>query len=170
MKPRWIAVAAFCLFGLVGCGADSHEALIQRNATLLEQAANQIGNIKDEVDKALKLAGGDKKAFATSDEIAKTLQKATEAAEALRDTGLKLAKVKQEADDLKGTISKEQQDENAKKHIAKIESAIERLDEEKKGLQKRFKTLEDLNPEAARPLKEKILEADGQFESLVRQR
>jgi uncharacterized coiled-coil DUF342 family protein len=120
------------------------------------------------VAKALKLAGGDKKAFATSDEIVKTLQKAGEAAEALKDTGQKLGKIKQEADDLKGTISKEQQDENAKKHAAKLLSAIERLNEELKELRRQFKQLEDLNPEAARPLKEKILEADGQFESIVR--
>jgi len=170
MKPGWIAVAASCLFAMVGCGADSHEALIQQTATLLEQAANQVGNIKDEVKKALDLAGGDKKLLATSDEIAKSLEKAGKEAEALKDTGQKLAKVKQEADDFRGSISKKQQADNAEKHNDKLVSAIERLDEEKKALQKLFKALEGLNAEAARPLRDKIREADGQFESLIRQR
>ena len=168
---RWFGL--FCLLGLAGCGTDTHEILINKAMTQLEDASSKVKTITDELNKAKKEAGDDKNKYKTSKEVIKSIQNAEEAADALKKVGSKLSEVNQNINLAKDSFTPAQQEANVKTYRSKIQGMVESLSVGKSELQTLIREIDKSSKEAHEAierLQKKLLEADGQFESLSRPR
>lgn len=171
---RWFNwVGSLLLFGLIGCGSDMHEILINKTLGELDNAGTKTRSIQEELVKAQKAADGNQSKYRDSPEVIKAIQNAEEFADQLKKVGLELAKVKQNIDIVKEPITPEQQAENSKKYRDKLRGAVESLVAARTDLQTTIDQIESAGKDAKdtlMPLQVKLREANGQFESLVRPR
>jgi hypothetical protein len=151
---------AACL-AVAGCGTDPREGYISSAVGYINDAAGQIGTIKDKVSEAIKKAE-DKKLNAAA------LREANSAIESLRDLGKKMQLVKQRTDAAGASITEEQKEELRKNYQGKIQSALEGLEEERVKLQKTLQEAEAIDPEGVRDLRNQLTQAEGVFAVLAR--
>lgn len=177
MVRRLPLIGSLLFIFVAGCGVDNQEKMMQETLVLWEKAGTYVNTIREELDKAIKDCGGNQNVFLKVDDKTKqvyaALQKAVDTAEDLRKIGKDLAETRQKIDLLKETLTAEQKAENRKRLGGKMNSTVQDLVKTKEDLQKsvnQFEALGDKAREALQPLRVKLREAEGQFESLVRAR
>jgi len=152
-------------FVLAGCASDPREAKISAVIGYVNAAATSIEGIKASVDTSIKKAENKKLDAAE-------LKKAVQSVADLKDLagGKKMQGVKQDIESLAGTTPKEERDALAEKFRSKLSSAMARLDEERRLLEKTILEAEAIDPDSMKELRSKLTEAEGSFVMLARQR
>jgi GTP1/Obg family GTP-binding protein len=148
---------------LVGCATDPREALIKSALAYVDQAATEIGTIKDRVNEAYKKR--DNKKLDT-----KELKEAYGSIDSLKKLSKEMQLVKQRIETVAGSTSEDQRQALAKDYQGKLSTALARIHEERSGLEKAIVQAEELDPDAVKELRSKLTEAEGSFVMLARQR
>jgi oligoendopeptidase F len=151
------------LLGIVGCGSDPREALINSTIEYLKQAANDITTIKDRVDEAVKKQENKKL-------NAKELKEAYSAIDSLKEVPKKLQIAKQRIESVSGSTTAEQRESLRQQFQQKLSSAMARIEEERLALEKSIVAAEAVDADSVKDLRSKLTEAEGSFEMLARQR
>jgi hypothetical protein len=146
----------------VGCSTDPREAYITAAVGYINDAAGQIGTIKDKVEEAIKKAD-DKKLNAAA------LREANSAIESLRELGKNMQKVKQRTDGAAASITEEEKDDLRKRYQTSVQNALTSLEEERVKLQDKLKEAEAIDPDGIRDLRNQLTQAEGVFAVLARQ-
>jgi hypothetical protein len=150
---------------LAGCASDPREAKITAVITYVDSAATSISRIKDSVAAAIKKAENKKLDGAE-------LKKAVQDVADLKDLagGKKMQGAKQDIEALASSTPKEERAALAEKFRGKLSSAMARLDEERRALEKTILEAEAIDPDSLKELRSKLTEAEGSFVMLARQR
>jgi oligoendopeptidase F len=151
------------LLGIVGCGSDPREALINSTIEYLKQAANDITTIKERVDEAVKKQENKKLS-------AKELKEAYSAIDSLKEVPKKLQIAKQRIESVSGSTTAEQRESLRQQFQQKLSSAMARIEEERLALEKSIVAAEAVDADSVKDLRSKLTEAEGSFEMLARQR
>jgi 3-methyladenine DNA glycosylase/8-oxoguanine DNA glycosylase len=157
-----LASALFFCGMLAGCGADSQEGLITDTIGLIDLAATEVGNIQSRVNDAVK-----KKEEGKTETL--DLTDATKAAEKLKKTGEEAQTVKARIERARQSITPEQQKAYAEKNRADLSAVVKRLLDKDVELRKALDNAAKIDAPAVEALRKKIVEAQGQFESIARQ-
>jgi uncharacterized lipoprotein YehR (DUF1307 family) len=160
MKMLWILAAALAL-ALTGCGGDERERLINRAIDQLTNAQTHMAAIKDSVLKWEK----EKK----QQEKLRLLQSAKDAAKAFRKTAKEFQKIKQEADKLDASTPEDRKT-YVEKFRERFAQAIENVDKERLALNAAIARAEKTAKGQLAELKSSLRDAQGDFESLAKQR
>jgi len=151
------------LLGIVGCGSDPREALINSTIEYLKQAANDVTTIKDHVDEAVKKQENKKL-------NAKELKEAYSAIDSLKEVPKKLQIAKQRIESVSGSTTAEQREALRQQFQQKLSSAMARIEEERLALEKSITAAEAVDADSVKDLRSKLTEAEGSFVILARQR
>lgn len=162
---RWLArwLVWVLPIGLVGCASDPREARINSAIGYLTRAASDIRQVKENVSEAVKKAENKKLASAP-------LKEAYTAIESLKNLAKEMQKVKQDIEGLAAATSPDQRDDLAQKFRSKLTLEMAEIDRERRELEKTILEAEAIDPDAARELRSKLSEAEGNFVMLARQR
>ena len=165
MKRLPVLVCTFFLCGfLVGCGTDSKEGLIEDTINMVQQAANDVGNIKSRVNEAIKKV--DEKGSKLD------LADAGKAADQLKKLGEEAQKIKRRIELDRASITDEDRQTYADNKRGKLASVFGDLIKERNDLNKALDKAEKSNipnaKKAVNDLREKIRDAESPFESLAR--
>lgn len=151
------------LLGIVGCGSDPREALINSTIEYLKQAANDVATIKERVDEAVKKQENKKLS-------AKELKEAYSAIDSLKEVPKKLQLAKQRIESVSGSTTAEQREALRQQFQQKLSSAMARIEEERLALEKSITAAEAVDADSVKELRSKLTEAEGSFVILARQR
>jgi hypothetical protein len=151
------------LLGIVGCGSDPREALINSTIEYLKQAANDVTTIKERVDEAVKKQENKKL-------NAKELKEAYSAIDSLKEVPKKLQIAKQRIESVSGSTTAEQREALRQQFQQKLSSAMARIEEERLALEKSITAAEAVDADSVKELRSKLTEAEGSFVILARQR
>ncbi len=166
---RFLSAAGMILLSviLIGCGHDTREGLIQDTIGMMNSASTQVKNITDRVKEATdRFAADSKKGLDLSD--------AVKAADELKKTGNKAQEIKRAIDMYRTKITAEDQRVNAEKQkqSGELSGAFKKLVDRKNDLREALAVAEKMEggKEKAKvdALREKIVEAEGPYESLTR--
>ena len=146
---------------VVGCGSDSREGIVGATVQNLDTAGSKYANIKEKVDEAVKKT-----------EVGKTpdFKEAVAVVDSLKEIGKQMQKLKLEAEAIKHSVSEEEKKEQADRYKARVDTAIERLTKERTTLMETLATVEQQHKGALKVLREKLTEAEGEFETIARAR
>jgi hypothetical protein len=163
MRRSLVLLGTFLLSGLLaGCGGDTREDLISRTVGAMNEAAKQMDTIAKDVTKAVDKAQKD-----GSNQL--DLADALKATEKLAVTGRKMQQIKGELESMRGKVTDEEKQENAKDKGPMINDSFKRLLKEQNTLEEALGKANEVNRAETQKLREKIKEAVGPFESLSRQ-
>jgi hypothetical protein len=151
------------LLGIVGCGSDPREALINSTIEYLKQAANDVATIKERVDEAVKKQENKKLSV-------KELKEAYSAIDSLKEVPKKLQIAKQRIESVSGSTTAEQREALRQQFQQKLSSAMARIEEERLALEKSIAAAEAVDADSVKELRSKLTEAEGSFVILARQR
>jgi hypothetical protein len=151
------------LLGIVGCGSDPREALINSTIEYLKQAANDVATIKERVDEAVKKQENKKLSV-------KELKEAYSAIDSLKEVPKKLQLAKQRIESVSGSTTAEQREALRQQFQQKLSSAMARIEEERLALEKSIAAAEAVDADSVKELRSKLTEAEGSFVILARQR
>lgn len=164
---RFLSAAGMIVLSvvLIGCGHDTHEGLIQDTVVMMNAASTQVKNISDRVKEATER-------YKTDSKKGLDLTDALKAADELKKTGNKALQIKQAIDQYRKNITDEDQKINAEKQKDDIRAAFKKLYERRDELRAALAEAEKLDngKEKAKveALRDKIVEAEGPYESLTR--
>jgi len=166
MKRNVVLVGiGFLLIGLVGCGSNSRDALVNRDINVIDGAAAQLGVVRDKVNEALDKSAKEKRALTGDD-----LKPAVQAAAALKDVGKAMQKLKEQTDALTDSITKEEREELAQRFKARLQGAMVSLVKSQQEMDQAIRKAEDKGPKQAVVELKKTLElAQSEFGVLAKQ-
>ena len=162
MKRALVFVGALSMAAtLVGCGSDPREGLVAVALGDVENAATKVTNIKAKIEEAVKKT-----------EVGKTpdFKEALLEVDALKKVAKEMQKHKMEADTLKDKTTEEERKDLTEKFRSRVNSAIDRAAKAKKELNDTMVAVETQHKEGLKIVREKLAEADGEFEAISRQR
>lgn len=159
MKRAFWPVYSIVMCGLLGCGSDVRESLVVMAVKQVGDAATNLGNIKENVEKWEK---------ETKDpEKARHIKTAIEATERLKRNGQTLQEIKQEAAKL-DPISPEEKEELGKNFRKRLQTDVDRLSKEMNALNQTMARAEKASKSGIADLKQKLQVAQSEFEVLTR--
>jgi hypothetical protein len=165
MKRFLVLLSALFICGmLTGCPSDPRGDAVSSVVDLMNSAAQDVGGITKEVDKAIEKSKKDNAALDLSDAI--------KAAKSLEEKGKALQKVKTEQVDRVKPANDDEKAEFANQFKVRINNALTDLVKSKSALNDALKRAEDVAGDAkvqVDELRVKIREAEGPFEALARQ-
>ena len=167
MAKRFVrGCTLFLLLGLVGCGRDERDGLINETIAQIDRATSVLGNIKDTLQKGLKTAEDEKRAVnaADFDKIVK------EIIPELKEVGGNMQALKRQTESLRDKITTEERKTLADKFTKRTEQALTSLREEQAALSKLLQKAQGISEEAVRELKQRLAEAQGEFEVIAKLR
>ncbi len=157
MKRLWMLGVAFLLCGmLAGCGTETRAGLVTDTIQRINQASSEVGLIASKVKEATDDAKGGKKL---------DLAKAGEAADKLKQTGVKIVEIKQRIDQVKATITDDEKKEYAKDQQENLNKAFKTLLQNQQDLRDALAAAETLDKAKTDDLRKKIVEAISPFEA-----
>lgn len=147
----------FCLT-LVGCGSDPREGLVAAAVGDLDSAATKVQNIKNKVDDAVKKSSGKAPEF----------KEAIAEVDALKKIAKDMQELKLRADALAGKTTEEERKDLTDKYKVQLNQAITRLTKARNELKASIVAAETQDKDAVKPLRDKLEEAEGEFEAISR--
>jgi hypothetical protein len=161
MVCRWLVVLAPVI--IAGCSSDPRDEYIDKAVKYINDAANELGAIKDRVNAAIKGTKDNKLS-------AKELREASANVETLRDLGKKMQLVKQQTDGLGASTNDEEKADLRQRYQKRVQDALATLEEERVALQKTLQEAEAIDPDGIRDLRNQLTQAEGIFAVLARPR
>lgn len=154
------------LLGVAGCGGGERDGLINETIALLNRATTVIGNIKNGVVAGMKTAESEKRKIKAEDfeSIMKDL------IPEFKDVGTKMQMVKRQIDAHKEGVTEEQRKALAEKFATPTRTATAALQEEQKQLHAVLQRAQSIDADAVKDLKQKLTEAQGEFETIAKLR
>jgi hypothetical protein len=162
MKRLLYATGALLLgIMLSGCSSDPREGLVDATVGDIETAATKVQNIKSKIDAAIK-----------NTEAGKTpdFKEALQEADALKKIGKEMQEYKIRADALRGKASEEERQELTERIKPRLNKAIDRAVKATRELNETLASVDAQYKDALKPLRDKLSEANGEFEVIARQR
>jgi L-fucose isomerase-like protein len=160
MKRFWMFAGVFALCTLLtGCGQETREGLVTDTVARMKTAANQVGTITSKVKEATDAAKGGKKL---------DLTEAAKAADALKETGVKIVEIKQRIDLVRQQITDDERKEYAEGVKKSLNDAFAGLLTQKKELREALAAAEVYDKSKVDELRKRIVEAEGPFEAQAR--
>ncbi len=162
MKRALVLMGVLALSaGLVGCSTDPREGLVAATVGDLETAATKVANIKTRLDDAVKKT-----------EVGKNpdFKEAILEIDGLKKIAAEMKNKKNQADALKDTTTEEEKKELTDRVKGRLVDVVDRLSKAKKELNDTMAQLEVQHKDALKTVREKLIEADGEFEAISRQR
>jgi PBP1b-binding outer membrane lipoprotein LpoB len=162
MKRVLMLVGALLMaMTIMGCASDPREGLVDATAGDVETAATKVTNIKLKIEEAVKKT-----------ETGKTpdFKEAILEVEALKRIAKEMQDFKIKADALKDKTTEEERKDLADKIKTRLNNAMERVAKAKKELNETMAAVEAQHKDALKTVREKLIEADGEFEAISRQR
>jgi ribosome recycling factor len=144
-----------------GCGSDPREGLVDATAGDVETAATKVTNIRMKIEDAVKKTEAGK----TPD-----FKEALLEVDALKRIAKEMQEFKIKADALKDKTTEEERKDLADKIKPRLNNAIERVAKAKKELNETMAAVEAQHKDALKTVREKLAEADGEFEAISRAR
>jgi F0F1-type ATP synthase membrane subunit b/b' len=148
---------------LFGCATDPREGLISSAIGQLNEAANKIASIKDDVDKSI--AKGENNKLS-----AKELKDSYTSIEDLKNLSKEMQKIKQRADAVGGTLTADERTNLREQFQKRLNDAMANIERERSELEKKLVEAEAKDPDAVKELRSKLTEVEGNFVMLARQR
>jgi hypothetical protein len=146
---------------LTGCGADTHEGLVQETIQQMRAAGTEVSiitaKVRDATDEAKK-----------ANKSKLDLTAAGKAADKLKETGTRIVLLKQRIDYVKSKITPEEREEYAKNNKSNLNDAFKKLLQEKEDLRKALADAEAIDKDRTDELRKKIVEAESPFEAQAR--
>lgn len=162
MKRLLLLCGAVVFCGILsGCSSNPQADAIAAVQARMGDAANNIKNIADEVDKAVKNYEKDPK-------VGLDLTEAGKLTEALKETGKKAQEIKvKQIEQIK--VADADKEELRKEYETTIRNAFSELVKARDNLNKSLQKAEAIDSVKTDELRTKIREAEGPFETLARQ-
>lgn len=158
MKRLGMLGVAFFLCGmLAGCGTETRAGLVTDTIVRINQASSEVGLIATEVKKATEEATKERKPL--------NLTKAGEAAEKLKQTGVKIVEMKQRIDQVKATITEDEKKEYAKDQQESLNKAFKTLLQNQQDLRDAMAAASAIDKAKTDDLQKKINDAISPFEA-----
>ncbi len=148
-----------CLL-LTGCSSDPRDGLVAVTIGDIETAATKIDNINTKIKDAVKNTDPGK----TPD-----FKEAAKEVDALKGIAKEMQKHKLEADAIKDKATEEDRKEIAVKYRDAVNRAIDLVATKKKELNETLIEVEANHKGALKEVRDKLTEADGEFEAIARQ-
>src|ERR1700683_4768915 len=162
MKRVLILAAALAMgTTLVGCGSDPREGLVAAAVTDVDNAATKVSNIKLKIEDAVKKAEAGK---------APDFKDALLEVDALKKIAKEMQELKMKADALKDKTTEDEKKELSETFKIRLNTANERVAKAKKELNDTLVAVKAQHKDALTTVREKLAEADGEFESISRLR
>jgi len=146
---------------LAGCGSDPREGLTSVTVHLINEAATKVTTLKGKIEDAVKKTESGK----TPD-----FKDALAEVDALKKIAKEMQGKKMEADALKNKTTEEERKDLTEKTSEPLNRAIDRVAKANKELNETIASLEPQYKEALKTVREKLAEANGEFEAISRQR
>lgn len=147
-------------FAIAGCGSDPREGLISTTIENMRNAASQLANIKDRINEMVK----------KTDKGTPDMKPVLEAVKSLKDIAKDVQKLLLQTEKIKEPLSEEDQKRLTSKYGEKLNDAITQINKERKGLKEALDSAEAKFKDAAKDLRKRIEETDGEFEVIARTR
>lgn len=144
---------------LTGCGSDPRDGLVAATVNDINTAASKIDNIKNKINEAVKNAEGGK----TPD-----FKEAAKEVDALKGIAKEMQRRKLEAEAIKDKGTDEERKEIAENYRKRVNDAIELVSMKKKELNETLAAVEADHKSALKEVRDKLAEADGEFEAISR--
>ena len=160
MKRVLPALGAMIMCGvMIGCGSDPREGLVDAAVVGVETGATKVMNIKNKIEDAVKKT-----------ETGKTpdFKEALLEVDALKKIAKEMQDLKIKADALKDKTNEEERKDLADRIKPRLNSAIDRVVKAKKELNETMVAVEAQHKDALKTVREKLAEADGEFEAISR--
>jgi DNA-directed RNA polymerase beta' subunit len=158
MKRLWMLGVAFFLCGmLAGCGTETRAGLVTDTIQRINQASSEVGLIAKSVKEATEEAAKEGKPL--------NLTKASEAADKLKQTGVKIVEIKQRIDLVKTTITEDEKKEYARDQQENLNKAFKTLLQNQQDLRDALVAAEAINKAKTDELRKKIVDAISPFEA-----
>jgi hypothetical protein len=151
------------LLGVVGCGSNPRDALVNNNIAVLRDATVQLRSVKDKVNAAVEKATKEQKTLSAAD-----LKPAVDAAAQLREVGKRLQKNKEDTDTLKDTTPPQERDDLRKRFQTKWVEANVDLERAQQELDTALRKAEERSTrEIVSELKNTLTQAQLEFKVLA---
>ncbi|MBM4067909.1 MAG: hypothetical protein FJ271_03055 [Planctomycetes bacterium] len=158
-RTMWLGCAAGMCLGLIGCSSDTRETLVSVAVKQMNDAASNMASIRQSVEKWEK----------EPKEKAKYLKLAGDAAERLKKNGQAFQEIKQQADKL-DVLTQQEKEEQAKTFEKSLRGALTTVTKEMAALNQTMARAEKVDKTGISDLREKLRQAQSEFEVLSRQR
>ncbi len=152
-----LAAALGMALNLVGCSSDPREGLVAAAVTDVDNAATKVTNIKVKIEDAVKKAEPGK---------APDFKEALLEVDALKKIAKEMQELKMKADALKDKTTEDQKKELSDTFKIRLNTANERVAKAKKELNDTLVAAEAQRKDALKSVRDKLAEADGEFESI----
>jgi hypothetical protein len=160
-----LGMGLLLLAGVVGCGSNPRDALVNSEINLIRDATVHLRGIKDKVNAAVQKSTSENKPLTSAD-----LKPAVDAVTQLREDGKRLQKSKEDTDALKTTTPPEERDELRKRFQGKWEEASVDLEKAQQELDLALRKAEERsNKDTVDELKKTLNLAELEFKVLARQ-
>ncbi len=168
MKRSFVLIGTFGLLACtVGCSSNPRETVLNATIGTVDKAAAQLRNIKANITAALEKSDKEKKPL-TEDEFKPAIAAAAE----LKKVAKEKQTLRDQADALKDSTTKEEREELSKKYRDRWEGAMVQLVKAQTEVSQAIKQVEDRggnDRNAVESLKKALSEAQGEFEGLTKQ-
>lgn len=158
-RTLWLGCAAGMCLGLIGCGSDRRETLVSVAVKQMNDAAGNMASVRSSVEKWEK----------EPKEKAKYLKLAGDAADRLKKNGQAFQEIKQQADNLEA-LTQQEKEEQAKNFKKNLRGALDAVTKEMNALNQTMARAEKMDKAGISDLREKLRQAQSEFEVLSRQR
>jgi pyruvate/2-oxoacid:ferredoxin oxidoreductase beta subunit len=164
MKKGLVLAAAWMLFFLSGCGSDQRETLANHALTMLDDTNTKIVAVRERIEDAMKKM-----------DKGLNLQDAMRACEELKRKGKELQNTYNAIHALRDPVPEEERKQYVERLRERIQSGILKLNDETLLLNSKFRELQETAQDptskaAVEELEKKLKEAQGEYDSLARQR
>lgn len=155
-----VSVLGLCV-SVVGCGSDPREGLVAATVNDLGNAATKVANIKAKIEDAVKKTEAGK----TPD-----FKEAILEVDALKKIAKEMQELKMKTESLKDKTTEEERKALADQYREQVANVVERLSKTRKELIEAIASVESQHKDAFKPVRDKLVEAEGEFEAISRQR
>ena len=145
---------------LAGCGTDPREGLVAATIQDVEAAATKVTSIRTKIDDAVKKTEPGK---------ALDFKEALVEVDGLKKIAKLMQELKAQADVLKDKTTDEERKDLTEKNRVPLNKANERVADARAKLSKTMADVEAQHKDALKTVREKLIEADAEFEAISRQ-
>jgi len=165
-------LVAVGMLSAAGCGSDERAPIVEEMVRQIDIAGAKVKGIRLKVEEAVtqanKKAEKEKREVKTTDLTLADLQVARDAVKGLKEVSAGYLEEARKAQSIVDSITKEQQEKFAQEFGSKVQTEMAELQREQEKLSDAIVAAEKINPAATKELREKLLEANAEFESLAK--
>ena len=155
-----LTVALGMCVTMVGCGSDPREGLVAATIQEVEAAATKVANIRTKIDDAVKKTETGK---------VPDFKEVLVEVDGLKKIAKLMQELKAKADVLKDKTTDEERKDLTEKNRVPLNKANERVAEARAKLNETMAAVEAQHKDALKTVREKLIEADAEFEAISRQ-